>query len=212
MITIQIPLSKLIKFIPSEPDGGVIPGKVVRSVTPFLKKSNPYTLELKYSVASAKSSNRAVCVLDEELDIVKGSNRIIKWDDCDFRNPSRLHEDGVTYVFEGNEPHWEGERLFVPSPFVALGNHDMSHFVPFGRVQIACLAAGFNIRMAVIGSDVNRISSTVIELKEMPTFGPPCQHGDEWLIPWETKSQGINITRIPNTEMDAVVSSAGSLP
>lgn len=215
MRTVPIPLSRLIKFIPSEPDGGMIPGKVLWCESPSIRRADSYSFELNYIAVSQKERHGSFCYLDEDLDVVPGSNRFRTV--CSSDGRSRLIEDGIIYAFgtHGDINHkieWDGHTLNVPNPFNALGRHKMTDFVQRGLVQIACCAPAWSIRLAVVKPDKHLISETVVELKEPVTFGPPCQHNVGWMIPWQTKSQGVNIAWLDDKEMDGFIDGAGSLP
>lgn len=210
MRTIPIPTSKLIKFIPSDADGGVIPGAVVECYAPEIKRISSFEFELTYLACSASENRYCTCRLDEEADIVSESNRFEP--NYYERHRSRLIENGVTFELGyTDKAYWNVDVCRIPDPFDALGTHQLSNFVRCGTIQIACFSPGFRIRLAIVGNQ-NLISSSVIESDEPLTFGPPCQHNVGWLIPWASKSKGINVAWLEDKEMDEFIRGAGPLP
>lgn len=215
--TIQIPTSKLIKYIPSEPDGGVIPGKVLFCERPFIVRQDSYSFTLHYVPRSVDNqvTSYAACRLDEELELVEGSN---VYEVLYPPEKAALINDGVSFYFESGRDvalwgrYNKSKVLMLPDPFDALGTHQLSSFVRAGLSHIACCSTMHNIRLAIIKKGANLISPTVIESTEPVTFGPPCQHNVGWLIPWASQSKGINIEWLDDAEMDQFIENAGPLP
>jgi len=219
MKTIKIPTSKLIKFIPSDPDGELIPGRVIRCGMPYLTRLNDYTFVLDYVAYATKAHRRAQCKLDEDLEVVSGSNslevsRLPRFD------PSRLIDDGVHFRFESHRttPIWRDGECRLPNPFDAIGPHKLSDFVPCGKVQIATLLAAQAVRLAIVATDSNQISEPIVP--NIPFILPcgallpdaisePCRHAEGWLIPWSSITEGVNIEWITDREMSGLIERSG---
>lgn len=189
MKTIAIPTHKLIKFIPSGADGGVIPGRVLGASDPALTRVNDFEFRLDYTAMAAKTVYPATCRLDEELEVVQGSNRLVKFSShldiyhsssstrpkCIF--PS-LEDDGLTLWLDPkiSASEWRGHACAIPDPFNQVGDHTLSSFINYGRHQLATLFRRNLLHMAII-SDQNKLSLPLApHLKYDPSTAIPCHH------------------------------------
>lgn len=212
MRTINIPLSKLIKFIPSEPDGGVIPGAVVSADVVSLWKENEYTFRLAYRAFSKLDEECCRCSLDEELEHVPNSNEMIPLYDMLEEALPILNDDGVRFRLQSGSAiaKWNvRNECEIPDPFDAFGPHQLSNFTRCGVGHIASIVFGRTIQLAVVKKDANLFTQSVAFPGNIPIkVATPVQSQLGWLLPWSSKVGGINITVLSEQEMESAIAGA----
>lgn len=219
MKTIHVSTKQLIKFISSENDGEPIPGAVISADTPRLFRTNDFEFKLQYIARSKAAFLGCFCSLDEELDVVTGSNRhCLGWENrqSDPIAPT-LVEDGVTFRFESGrrQAQWIRERLILPDPFdSAKIPHTLSCFKSYRAYQMATLEFDNAIHLAIVSQHKpNSYTSSIFTSQDGPvSVGEPCKHNEGVLIPYSTTSeQGIKILWLTDNEIDELIDKSTAL-
>lgn len=214
MNTISVPSSKLIKYIPSPADGGVIPGSVKNYTRPSLTRISPFAIRLTYVAASIKATAVSTCDLDEELEVVTGSNKL-NWSICEggefSYDPAFVDDDGVRWELRSGirEQVWEDKTCVVADMFDSFGPHTIRKFTPFLDCQISPIVFFDSVKIAIIKKNNTYTLYGPIDIisgsKQQVTCGEFFNQGTNWIIPWSTPSSNLNLLLISERELSEIV-------
>lgn len=213
MNTISVPSSKLIKYIPSPADGGVIPGLVKSYASPSLTRISPFAIRLTYVAESSKSRAVSTCDLDEELEVVTGSN-MLQWliGEREFSyEPAFVDDDGICWELRSgiHEQSWEGYTCVVADMFDSFGPHTLRKFTKLLDCQISPIVFFDSVKIAIIKKNNTYTLHGPIDIisgsKQQVTCGEFFNQGTNWIIPWSTPSSNLNLLLISERELSEIV-------
>ena len=213
MKTIEIRPETLVKFIPSAADGDRIPGAVVRVEDPVLERLSEFEFCLSYLAHSKLTACYAECRLDEELEVVRNSNRLVERRHRS-NNSGLIEIDGNRFRFDSSNrvAVWENFVCSIPNPFDDLGAHALSEFVRWNRVHLASIVNGSSsIALAIVSDKSNSYSRDVVNHYGASLIaGAPCLHNEGLLLPWSSAGAdgGIKIEWLDTNDVSALVDGA----
>jgi hypothetical protein len=208
MKTIEIRPETLIKFIPSPADGDRIPGAVLRVEDPILERVNEFEFCLSYLAHSKLSASYAECRLDEELEVVRNSNRLLE------RRPQSkisglIQIDGTAFRFDSSNRAavWTDCVCAIPNPFNAIGPHAISAFVRWNRNHVASLVRSSGaLALAVVADNYHAHTANIgVDRCTNRVAGTPCLHNEGLLLPWSSADGGTRIEWLDTADVSRLV-------